>query len=149
MHRAFLQKAPDFSPGDVYQWTGYRHRGCADASAHAQSPPGRRRETVARPRSGAGWSAERGDRSSLRPRLFPEPVEQDSAADPGLVDRLCRLEGHEPSVRRDDGVGRLPPLVVVEVGQSHEVPAGAVEPELPDVDLPEAALPSERLDLAV
>ena len=54
-------------------------------------------------------------------RGLAQPHQQKAVADAGLVRRARDLERHEAAVGRDDGVRRLPALVVVEVREAGEV----------------------------
>ncbi len=62
-------------------------------------------------------------------------IEKDSVADAGSVRAARYLECHQLAVGRDDGVGGLPSLVIIEVGQADEVFAGAIEFQLVDIDV--------------
>jgi hypothetical protein len=59
------------------------------------------------------------------------------------------LERHEAAVGGHDGVRGLPALVVVERGEAGEIVAGAVEAQLPDVDVAEAGGVAEGARLVV
>src|SRR6476646_10579383 len=86
---------------------------------------------------------------SLSVSLFPKPEQHDAVADAGWIGRLRCLKCHEAAVGRDDRVRRLAGVVVAEVRQPHEVLAGTVELQLPDIDVVGAMASAKRLDLTV
>jgi len=112
----------------------------------ARSKPGRRRLPH-------GPHARRRRRQALITRRGGRPstsaVEQNPVTHSRFIGHPGKLESHQPAVGRNDRVRGLVAFVVVEDRQALKVLAGAVELELPDVDIARAALAAEFLALPV
>ena len=78
-----------------------------------------------------------------------EAQQEEAVADARFVGGAGYLERHEVAVGGHDGVRGLPALVVVERGEAREIVAGAVEAQLPDVDVAEAGEVAEGTRLVV
>jgi hypothetical protein len=63
-------------------------------------------------------------------------IKQNSVAYTGFVSWACYLEGHEFTIRGNDGIRSLIPFIVIEIRQSREVLSRTVEAKLPNIDIP-------------
>ena len=81
--------------------------------------------------------------------LFLEPINQNAVADARRISRLADLECHELAVGGDHRVRRFAALVVVEMGEAGEIFSGAVQAELPDINVAVATFAAELLALAI
>ena len=78
-----------------------------------------------------------------------QSLDDDPVADTGAVGGVSHLEGHQIAVCRDDGIGRLPTFVIVEVREAREVFSRTVQLQLPDVDVVHPVIATEFRDLAI